>query len=75
MPRPKKAPRVRLQITLPKMLGQNLRKFAKSRDRDISAIIEDAVSVYLRTPNELPIETEKALAEKALAVIPINPPR
>lgn len=62
MPRPKKAPRERLQITLPKPMAKSLRKFCKKRDMEISHAISEAVSVYLRTPNELPPETE-ALAD------------
>lgn len=65
MPRPKKAPRDRLQITLPVSMSKKLRRFAKSRDADISAVVDEALSVYFRTENDPPRET--------LAVIPINP--
>lgn len=46
MPRPKKAPRERLQITLSKPVAKRLRAFAKRLDRDISEVVE-AGSVFI----------------------------
>lgn len=57
MARPKKAPRDRLQITLPKPMSKKLRAFARKRDSDISAVVAEAVSAYMRTSNEIPPET------------------
>jgi len=60
MPRPKKAPRERLQITMKKDQVAELKKFAKKRDRDVSDVIGFAVGYYMR-------ETERQ--EKAAAII------
>lgn len=47
MARPKKAPRKRLQITLPVPQAAALRKWAKKKDRDVSEVISLAVRVFL----------------------------
>jgi hypothetical protein len=46
MGRPKKAPRDRLNITLPKATVKKLRAYAKRIDRDVSEVINAAV-VYV----------------------------
>lgn len=46
MARPKKAPRERLQITLPIRLAKCLRVFAKRKDLDISEVVGRAFAEY-----------------------------
>ncbi len=65
MARPKKAPRERLQITLPVPLSKKLRRFAKSRDAELSAIVAEALSVYFRSASETPLETLASRMSKA----------
>lgn len=51
MSRPKKAPRDRLQITLPKALAKKLRAYCKRNDLDLSYAIAKAVGqCYLFDP-------------------------
>ena len=47
MPRPKKSPRVRLQVVLERDQAARLRKFAKANDSDISQIVRWAVKLHL----------------------------
>lgn len=54
MARPKKAPRVRLQITLKKSTAKDLRKFAKRLDRDISEVVDAAVSYVMQRYKDVP---------------------
>jgi hypothetical protein len=49
MPRPKKAPRVRLQITLSKPTAKRLRAVAKKLDRDISEVVDAALRLVLNS--------------------------
>lgn len=54
MARPKKAPRDRLQITLPKTVAKPLRKCAKQLDRDLSDVISVAVTEWLTVRGWIP---------------------
>lgn len=69
MARPKKAPRERLQITLPKPQAAALRKWAKKKDRDISDVVSWAVRVFLANHEKW----EAANEAPAVPVIPLNP--
>jgi hypothetical protein len=71
MARPKKSPRSRFQITLPKSLGRELRAYAKKKDAELSQVVGEALSAYFRTTNSIPPETravlfsrDKPIAEK-----------
>jgi len=47
MGRPKKAPRVRLQITLPIATAKKLRAVSKKLDRDISEVVDASLRLVL----------------------------
>ena len=47
MPRPKKPPRVRMQIVFERDAAKRLRAFAKARDNDISQVVRVAVSNHI----------------------------
>lgn len=47
MPRPKKSPRVRLQIIVERDQAKKLRAFCKERDLDISHVVRRAIEVEL----------------------------
>jgi predicted transcriptional regulator len=47
MPRPKKSPRVRVQIVFENAQAKALRAYAKKTDRDISQVIRHALDAYL----------------------------
>jgi hypothetical protein len=47
MPRPKKSPRVRVQIVFECEQARRLRVFAKANDRELSQIVRAATEVYL----------------------------
>jgi len=47
MPRPKKSPRVRVQIVFEAPQAKRLRAYAKHHDRDISQVIRFALDAYL----------------------------
>lgn len=47
MPRPKKSPRVRLQIVVERDQAKRLRHFCKERDLDISHVVRRAIEVEL----------------------------
>lgn len=69
MPRPKKAPRDRLQITLPKPLARKLRAYARRNNVDISAAIEKAVGrFYLFDPPEKPVGVDQLSDRSELIV-------
>ncbi len=61
MARPKKSPRERLQITLPKMIARELRAHAKKHDAELSTVIANALALYLPGPNVAPLETRAVL--------------
>jgi len=48
MPRPKKPPRVRLQIIFEREQAKRLRAFCKERDLEISQVVRRAVEAELR---------------------------
>lgn len=47
MPRPKKPPRVRLQIVVERDQARRLRAFCKERDFDISYVVRRAIETEL----------------------------
>ena len=47
MPRPKKSPRVRVQIVFEREQAKRLRSYAKANDREISQIVRYAVEQHL----------------------------
>lgn len=54
MPRPKKSPRERLQISIKKETAKRLRAFAKRLDRDVSEVVDAAVTHVMDRYKELP---------------------
>lgn len=50
MPRPKKSPRMRFQISIAAPLGRKLRRFATARDAELSSVVSEALSAYFRAP-------------------------
>lgn len=54
MARPKKAPRERFQITLPKPTARGLRALAKKLDREISEVVDAAVRYIVDKYKDVP---------------------
>jgi hypothetical protein len=75
MARPKKAPRVRLQITLPKKTAKDLRGFARKLDRDISEVVDAAVRHVMDKYTELPDKSLVSPIVPSLAVEGFGPRR
>ncbi len=76
MARPKKAPRVRLQITLPVRTAKKLRALAKKLDRDISEVVDASLRLVLNSIREdsshaelklnVPVTTERLISADPL---------
>jgi hypothetical protein len=66
MARPKKAPRVRLQITLPVPTAKKLRAFARANDRELSEVVEKAVADYLTIITEVSPTFPKSITRSEL---------
>lgn len=54
MARPKKSPRVRLNLRIKVETAKRLKKFAKKLDRDISEVVDAAVTHIMDKYTELP---------------------
>lgn len=48
MPRPKKSPRVRVQIVFEREQARRLRAFCKARDQELSQVVRFAVGEHLK---------------------------
>ena len=65
MARPKKSPRERFQITLPRKLARDLRAHAKRNEIELSTVVALALGLYL--PGIAAFLPEETLSQKLAA--------
>lgn len=75
MARPKKSPRERLQISIKKETAKRLRKFAKKLDRDISEVVDAAVTHIMDKYVDLPDGSIVSPIKPSISVEGLSPGR